>query len=260
VSAIGSKQAGVLIQRRAIGNRHAAHVERDPTINDASEPVGRQVVRTLLRHDDQMSVSDAVAVEQKADALERKNRAHSAAGALGDNHDALREIVADVGEVIDVRLGNHEAFAAGGRAQCHECGDGVVFVDDARRGPSCDDFAEYTGHRCVRGAEGDRTNGTLPYARLDARRRPLSARLPQLKHSRRTLAGDMNVLDEDLNPLAGSDISKRLARESFEISFELISNLDLASEKLSDRVLVRVSPDRDEPIYRTHLCNDPTHW
>jgi hypothetical protein len=143
----------MLIQRRAISNRYAAHLERDPTIDDASEPVGRQVVGTLLRHDDQMSVGDAVAVDQKTDALERKSGAHAAADALGDDHDSLREVVGDVGEVIDVRLGDYEAFAGGGRAQCHERGDGVVFVDDASWGLTGDDFAENTGHVAVQTSE-----------------------------------------------------------------------------------------------------------
>lgn len=90
------------------------------------------MVGTRLGHDDQMSVSDAVAVGQETDALEGKRGAHTAADALSDDHDALRDFVGDVGEVIDVCLGNHEAFAGGGRAERHERGDGVVCVDYSR--------------------------------------------------------------------------------------------------------------------------------
>jgi hypothetical protein len=145
LSGVESEQAGVLIQRVTIGNRYAAHVERDATTDDAREPVGRQVVATLLGHDDQVGVSDAVAVDQETDALESKSRAHSATDALGDEHDALREVVGDVGEVIDVRLGDYETFAGGGWAQGHECGDGFIFVDDARWRPACYDLTEYAG-------------------------------------------------------------------------------------------------------------------
>jgi hypothetical protein len=55
--------------------QECADVERDPTADDGSEPVRRHVVRILLRHDDQMSVSDAVAAHEETNAIETQGGA-----------------------------------------------------------------------------------------------------------------------------------------------------------------------------------------
>jgi hypothetical protein len=52
----------------------------------------------MLRHDDQVRMRYAVAMNHHTDAFRRKDFANATSDSLGDDNDALREIVWDVGK------------------------------------------------------------------------------------------------------------------------------------------------------------------
>jgi hypothetical protein len=64
------KYAGILVESRPVRNRHAAHVEDDFAIYDPGEPIGGEMVRPQLRHDDEVRVRHAIAMNQVADTFE----------------------------------------------------------------------------------------------------------------------------------------------------------------------------------------------
>lgn len=140
----------MLVQDAALGDWHATQVEDRLPVDDPHEPIGGQVVRSLLRDDDEVSVMNAVAVDQVADAFERKPVAHPAAESLGDVHDALRDEIRDVGEMVDVLVRDDETLARRGGLQRHERRNQLVPIDEAGWRAASDDLAEDAAHEVLR--------------------------------------------------------------------------------------------------------------
>ena len=136
----------MLIEDCTLGHRNPAYVEDDLTVNDSGEPIGREVVGALLWHNDEVRVSNPIAVNEIADTLTFKVILHPAAYPLCHEHDALSDIVRQVGEVIDVSPRDDEAFAGCGWLQRHECRYDVVVVHEARGSLVREDLAEDTVH------------------------------------------------------------------------------------------------------------------
>ena len=108
------------VQDGTICGGYATQIEDDVAIDSVSEAIGGEVVRALLRHDDEVSVRDAVAVDEIADALERKCRSHPPANGLRNHHDVRGDVIGQVGEMIDMRVRNDDALAGRGRLERHE--------------------------------------------------------------------------------------------------------------------------------------------
>lgn len=92
----------MIIQRAPIGRGHAAQVKDDLIVNNARKAIGGKMVRALLWDDNEVRVSDAVAVNEITDAFQGEGRAHSAADALRDGHYVRRQWVGHVGEVVNM--------------------------------------------------------------------------------------------------------------------------------------------------------------
>jgi len=108
-----------------------------------------------------VGVRHAVSVDHHADTLRREHDSHPPSNPLRDEHDALREFVRDIGEVVDVLARDDGAFPGGEGTEGHECHDNVVLIDDARWSFACYDFTECACHyasvqltRGIRGAGG----------------------------------------------------------------------------------------------------------
>src|SRR5687767_4198739 len=104
------------------------------------------MMRSLLRHDYEVSMSDTVAMDGVTDTFERESLAHASAEPLGDDDNSLCDVVGKIGKVIDVCFRDYQAFARRRWLQRHECGDDVVLVDEARGGLPRYDIAENTFH------------------------------------------------------------------------------------------------------------------
>ena len=104
------------------------------------------MIRAALRHQYQVRVWHAVAVHQISDAFRCEHFAHASADALRKQHDVLGRFIRHIGEVIDVRFRNDEAFTRGGRLNAHECGNGCIFVNETDRRAARENFAEDAAH------------------------------------------------------------------------------------------------------------------
>ena len=104
------------------------------------------MMRALLRHDYKMGMWNTVAMHEIADSLQGKDFAHATTQPLGEPHNIRREAVRDIGEVIDVFIRNHDAFARCRWSQSHERRHAIVSVDEARRRAARDNFAEDARH------------------------------------------------------------------------------------------------------------------
>ena len=136
----------MLIQRATVCDRDASHVKGYFAVGNTSEAIGSQVMRALLRNNNEVCMRNAVSVDEVADAFQWKNLTHAAADPLGESHDALGNWIGHVGEVIAVRVGDHKALARRGRLECHEGRDHRVVVDEAGGSSTGHDVAENTGH------------------------------------------------------------------------------------------------------------------
>ena len=141
----------MLVQGLSIGRRHAAHVEDDLPVRDTRKAVRSEVMRPLLRDDDEVGVCDAVPVYQVADALKRKDLAYAAADALSDGHDVRRQRVRQIGEMVDVTVRNDETFSGRGGLDGHEGRHELVAIDEARRRTLRHDLAEDARHFFIKG-------------------------------------------------------------------------------------------------------------
>jgi hypothetical protein len=112
------------------------------------------MVRALLRNDDDVGMRDAIPVYQISNPLEGKHSSHSPTDGLCNGHDVRRDRVGHVSEMIDMRVGNDNAFPCGRRLQSHEGRDTFVVVHEARRCSFRDDFAEDARHCAERDACG----------------------------------------------------------------------------------------------------------
>jgi hypothetical protein len=99
----------------------------------------------MLRDQDEMSVSDAEAVHQKADAQRCEDGPNTPADALRRAHDVGGHRVVEIGEVIDVLLRYHKTFTWCRGPDGHEGHDHSVLVNHARGALSPDDLAEDAG-------------------------------------------------------------------------------------------------------------------
>jgi hypothetical protein len=124
------EQPSMCIERDPVGRRNGSHIEHDPAIANMSKSIRSEVMRPLLRDDDEVRMCDAVAVDQIADTLEREHVPHLTADALRNKHDALSYVVSDIREMIDVGFGNHDTLARCGRLDGHERNHAVVLVDE----------------------------------------------------------------------------------------------------------------------------------
>ena len=70
------------VQGLPIGYWYAAQVKHYLPIHDARKALGREVVRTLLRDNDEMCVRDTVAMNQITDTLKRERGSHLSTDAL----------------------------------------------------------------------------------------------------------------------------------------------------------------------------------
>ena len=104
------------------------------------------MVRALLRNDDEVGMRDAIPVYQISNPLEGKHSSHSPTDGLRNGHDVRRDRVGHVSEMIDMRVGNDDAFPCGRRLQSHEGRDTFVVMDEARRCSFRDDFAKDARH------------------------------------------------------------------------------------------------------------------
>ena len=136
----------MLIQQCPLGDRYPAHVEDDLLTAHPREPIGCEVIRPLLWDHDEVRVVDAIPVHQISDAFQRKYATHPSPEMLCNDDDSLRDIIREVGEVIDVHLRDDEALTWCRGLQRHERGNDLVFVDEARRRATRDDIAEDAAH------------------------------------------------------------------------------------------------------------------
>ena len=102
--------------------------------------------RSLLRNDNEVSMRNAVPVDQKPYALKRKAGAHLTPNVLSEHHDPLGDGIRDIRKVVDVRARNDEALTGRRRLKRHERQDIIVFVDKTRRRASRRDLAENATH------------------------------------------------------------------------------------------------------------------
>ena len=136
----------MLVESRTLRSCHAAHVEDNRSVNDSGQAIGRQMIRSLLRHDDKVRVGDTISVNEVADALTRELLLHPATYALCHAHYSLSHIIRQISEVVDMSSWNDEAFPWGGWLQAHECSDCLVAIDETRRCFVRENLAEDAAH------------------------------------------------------------------------------------------------------------------
>jgi hypothetical protein len=83
------QETRMIVQHAAIRYRNVTHREYDTPVLDVRESRRRNVVRAMLRHDDQVSMRHSVAMHDHAHALGPEYHSHPPPDPLGDQHDSL---------------------------------------------------------------------------------------------------------------------------------------------------------------------------
>src|SRR5918992_484652 len=107
------------------------------------------MVRASLWNHDQVGMRHAVAVDEKPHPLRSKLGLQSTTDALGNDHDAGCELVGEISKLINVGLGNDEAFARRSGPDGHKRHDVCVFVDSARGSATRDDVTKGAIHGSI---------------------------------------------------------------------------------------------------------------
>jgi len=141
----------MLIQDLPFSDRYSTYIENNPAICDMGKSIRREMVRPLLRYQNEVGMRYTVTVNEIADTLEWKCLAHASSELLRDEHDSLRHFIREIDEVVDMCFGNYQAFTGRCWLQRHECSDDIVLVNEACGSLPCDDLAEDTTHE----ASGD---------------------------------------------------------------------------------------------------------
>ena len=144
------EQTGVSIQDDAICNRHTSDIEDNLAVNGKSEAIGGEMVWALLRHDDEVSVSNAVAVHEVPDTLEREGGPHPPSDSLRHGHDARGDMIGAASEIVNLCIRNDEAFTGRSRLQGHKGRDKLVAIYEAGGCAFRNDLAEDAGHGITR--------------------------------------------------------------------------------------------------------------
>ena len=103
-------------------------------------------MRPLLRYDNEMCVRHAISMNQVANSLEWERVTDASAETLCDEHDALCNVIRQIGKVIDVCFRDDETFTGRCWLQRHECNDDIVLVYEACRSLLRNDLTENTTH------------------------------------------------------------------------------------------------------------------
>jgi hypothetical protein len=136
----------MLVQDIPRHGRDCGHVKDDAAVLDVGKALRGYVMGPVLGNDDEMRMRNAEPVDYKAYPVRSEDLSHATADTLCDDHDVRRELIAHVGEVIDVGFGDHEALARCGRLNRHEREHIRIRVDHTRRRIACDDLTEWTAH------------------------------------------------------------------------------------------------------------------
>jgi hypothetical protein len=123
--------------------------EDDASVDDLGIMRRRDVVWSALWNENEVSVRHPISVDDHADALRLEDIPHTASDVLGHNHNACRNVVGDISEVIDVLSRDHRTLTCREGPECHEGHDGLVLVDDAGRATAIHDITEGATHIVV---------------------------------------------------------------------------------------------------------------
>jgi hypothetical protein len=104
------------------------------------------MVRTLLRYDNEMCVTDTIAMNEVANPLDSERFPHAPSEMLSDAHDLGCNSVGNVREMIDMLIWNYETFAWGGRLQGHEGRYLIIPVHEARWRIARDNLTKRASH------------------------------------------------------------------------------------------------------------------
>ena len=110
----------MLVQRDTIGFRDATEIEDDSIVDNPREPIRGQMMRSLLRNNDEVRVGHAIPMNQVAYALEVERFPHPSAYRLCQGHDVGRDGIGKVREMVNVLIRDDDALARGSRVQRHE--------------------------------------------------------------------------------------------------------------------------------------------
>jgi hypothetical protein len=133
-------QFGSIREREDIFGKHYA------PILYASESPGSNVVRGMLRHQNQVSVSHPISVNDHSHPLRREVASQSSPKSLGEHDYPLRSGVVEIGEMVNMCRWDHEALAGRDRTDPHEGHNGVITIDHTGWGTALDNVAKDTGH------------------------------------------------------------------------------------------------------------------
>ena len=140
------QKPGMFVQSTAVRQRDVPLTKNDLAVINGSKAIRREVMRSELGHQNEMCVGNAEAMDQHSHPQWLENGHDPTTDALGDHHNALGRAVIQVGEVIDVSLGNNQALTGRSRANTHEGHDVFILVDDTRGGVPRHDLAEDAAH------------------------------------------------------------------------------------------------------------------
>jgi hypothetical protein len=121
----------VLIETRAFRHRNATFGENDSPVANGSEPIGGQVVRSVLRDKNEMGMRHPKTVHDHTHAQRFKLGSKPPTDSLPDEHDSLGQRVIKVRKVVNMLFGNHKALTWSGRTEGHEGHNGVILKDHA---------------------------------------------------------------------------------------------------------------------------------